>query len=300
MTENKFLAYTGHINIDVVLQVDQINDNVTLPVNEVKETFGGTAGNFAIVASRLGMKFRLYSIVSRASHGDYIKKLVELSVDLGGVKITDESYGPVCYAVNDGERQKYFLAEGPMKYEKYNILDEKYKYLHLGTGNPDLNVRMVENAKYDYLSFDPSQEVFFKYGKSELKYFLEKCNFIMGNGEEIRYMFQTSEVDIEDYPDENHTIVMTAGSKGAYVYGKEKVHILPYGHVAEGGNTLGAGDSFRAGFYYGLKNSLNVVDSVKCGNATSYMVVKSGIENAELSGHEILTMIKKIKTEAIN
>ena len=113
MTVNKFLAYTGHINLDVVLKVDKINDNVTLPVSEVKETFGGTAGNFAIVASKLGMKFRLYSIVSKVSHGNYIKKLNELNIDLSGVKITDESYGPVCYAVNDGEKQKYFLAEGP-------------------------------------------------------------------------------------------------------------------------------------------------------------------------------------------
>ncbi len=299
MTVNKFLAYTGHINLDVVLKVDKINDNVTLPVSEVKESFGGTAGNFAVVASKLGMKFRLYSIVSKVSHGNYIKKLNELNIDLSGVKITDESYGPVCYAVNDGEKQKYFLAEGPMKYEKYNILDEKYEHLHLGTGNPELNVQMIENAMFDSLSFDPSQEVFFKYGKKELGYFLEKCEFIMGNEEEIKFMFKTSEFDLKDYAGKKHTVIMTAGSKGAYVYGDRNTHVYPFDEVVEGGNTLGAGDSFRAGFYYGLKNGLSIVDAVKCGNATSYEIVKNGIENADLVGERILSIAKKLSAEEI-
>jgi 6-phosphofructokinase 1/ribokinase len=294
VTERKFLAYTGHLNIDVILKVDEINNNITLPVDEVTESFGGTAGNFAMIASKLGIPFRLYSIISLKSHKDYMNKLKSLNVDLSGVKSVNDSFGPICYAVNDGKNQKYFLAEGPMKIEPYEILDEKYKFLHLGTGNPELNEQMVEGSKYDFLSFDPSQEVFFKYNKDRLNYFLDKCHLIMGNRDEINFIFNKANVELKSYASMKHKVIMTDGENGTILYSNGIKKISPYQVINEGGNTLGAGDSFRAGFYLGLKNNLSVEDSVKCGNVASFIVVKHGFKNFNIEPDDLLRMAKEI------
>ncbi|MHB1439797.1 MAG: PfkB family carbohydrate kinase [Cuniculiplasma sp.] len=299
MTSNRFLAYTGHLNLDVVLRVNEINDNVTLPVSEVTETFGGTAGNFVTVAQELGLDFRLYSIVSSNSHSGYIDRLRQLNVDLAGVRIVESGYGPVCYAINDGRKQKYFLAEGPMKTDHYTILDEHYSYLHLGTGNPYLNTEMIEKANYSKSVFDPSQEVFFKYSKEDLSYFLENCNYIMGNEDEIDFIFRNANVEINSYVGEKHTVIKTRGSQGADVYAKKHVHVFPFAEINEGGDTLGAGDSFRAGFYLGLRNGMSAEDAVKCGNVVSYDVVKTGVDEFKVSAEDVLSMAKKLKIESI-
>ena len=108
MTESKFLAYAGHINVDVVMSVDKLTDDITNSVSSVEEQFGGTAGNFAIVASKLGYPFRIYSTVSRKSHDSYIHYLKGLKINLDGITIKENGYGPICYAVNDGKKTEIF------------------------------------------------------------------------------------------------------------------------------------------------------------------------------------------------
>ena len=299
MIKDWFLAYSGHLNIDVVLKVDEINDNVTLPVSDVDETFGGTAGNFAMASHRVSLPFRLYSIVSNKSHTSYIEKLRGMNIDLAGVRELDTSFGPVCYAINDGNNQRYFLAEGPMKESRYEILDEKYDILHLGTGNPDLNVDLIENCKYGKLSFDPSQEVFYKYSKNDLNYFLEKCNFIFGNRREISFIFNKSGMDLESYAGQRHKVIMTDGENGSFLYGKNTVRIHSSGKLSQNVNTLGAGDSFRAGFYKGLTLGMNIERSMALGNMVSFNVVSKGLWGEWQSNDDLINEANKLNIEPI-
>lgn len=299
MTVKKFLAYTGHLNLDVVMMVDEINDNITLPVDSVEENFGGTAGNFAITASRIGLDFRLYSIISGRSHKSYINKLHELNIDMTGVKVVEGSFGPVCYAINDGKNQKYFLAEGPMKEEKYDVLDESYKILHLGTGNPELNIQMVHEGNYDKLAFDPSQEVFFKYSSQELNYFLNECDIILGNKSEIEFIFRKADVSLNEYRDSDRVVIMTNGEKGTVLYSDEITNIDIYKKVVNTGNTLGAGDSFRAGFYRGLLEGMDYANAIALGNVVSYNVVNNGLWGDWPSVDSLITQAKDIKIDTI-
>ncbi|WP_175266650.1 PfkB family carbohydrate kinase [Acidiplasma cupricumulans] len=42
-------------------------------------------------------------------------------------------------------------------------------------------------------------------------------------------------------------------------------------------DTVGAGDSFRAGFYFGLYNNFNIEDSVKLGNIVASYAIRKPI-----------------------
>jgi 6-phosphofructokinase 1/ribokinase len=287
------------LNIDVLIYVNRITDDITLPVNKVEEEFGGTAGNFTRVAARLGLPFRLYSIVSRMSHMNYLKYLEDIKVDTSGIIVTGDDYGPVCYAVNDGNDQRYFMAEGPMKKLPYRILDEKYRYMHLGTGNPELNYQLMNESSYDILSFDPSQEIFYKYTGDQIREFLERSDFIFGNEKEISFMVEKSGISIGNMTGHGKTVVMTAGSSGCRVYSGDSTRIPAFGSVMDG-NTLGAGDTFRAGFYLGLYNNLGIEESAACGNAVSYHVVRDGLKNFDIDAGTILEEGKKLSQKAIH
>lgn len=299
MMINKFLAYTGHLNLDVVMMVDEITDNITLPVSSVEENFGGTAGNFTIAASRLDLDFRLYSIVSERSHKSYINKLQELNVDLHGVKVVEGNFGPVCYAINDRKNQKYFLAEGPMNGESYDVLNEKYDILHLGTGNPELNIQLVREGNYDKLAFDPSQEVFFKYSSQELNYFLDECDIIFGNKSEIEFIFKKADVSLNGYRDDDKVVIMTNGGNGTVLYNHKISSIPAYRKLMGTGNTLGAGDAFRAGFYKGLSKRMSYEESIALGNVVSYNVVSNGLWGEWLPVDSLISQAKTIKIETI-
>ncbi len=299
MSNNKFLAYSGHLNLDIVMMVDEINDNITLPVSSVEESYGGTAGNFSMAASRLDLDFRLYSIISEKSHEGYMNKLNELNIDTAGIKKIKGSFGPVCYCVNDGKNQKYFLAEGPMKEEKYEILDETYDILHLGTGNPELNMQLIDDANYAQLAFDPSQEVFFKYSPQQLIYFLDECDIIFGNKSEIEFIFRKADISINEYRDNDKLVVMTNGDAGAILYSDEITNISSFGKIKDAGNTLGAGDSFRAGFYKGLSLGMDYKSSIALANVISYNVVNSGLWGEWGPLDSLITKAKKIKIESI-
>ena len=127
-----FLAYAGHINIDIVLQVDHLTDDITNKVSSVEEQFGGTAGNFSLVASSLEIPFLIYSTVSGRSHGKYLEYMKGRGIDSSGITVTEDSFGPVCYAVNDGLKQKYYMAEGPMANALYK------KKIKFGKINPGI------------------------------------------------------------------------------------------------------------------------------------------------------------------
>ena len=294
-----FLAYAGHINIDIVLQVDHLTDDITNKVSSVEEQFGGTAGNFAMVASSLKFPFLIYSIVSGRSHGKYLEFLKGKGIDSSGITVTEDSFGPVCYAVNDGLKQKYYMAEGPMTNVVYMKNDDHFKYLHLSTGDPSSNLDLSERGNFEKLVFDPSQEVFYKYGKAELDKFLNKADFIMGNENEIQHISKTTGTSMVDIVSTGTVIIETRGHSGTMIYGKKEI-LIPSKVVNGKINTLGAGDSFRAGFYYGLYKKLSLEESVACGNVVAGIAVSSGVRNFHADPDDIVQKAKMLSHDIIS
>ena len=298
MTDSKFLAYAGHINVDVVMSVDQLTDDITNRVSSVDEQFGGTAGNFAIVASKLDYPFRIYSTVSRKSHAAYIQFLKDLGISLEGITINENGFGPICYAVNDGKKQKYYMAEGPMTGIRYNLQDEHYRYLHMSTGDPDTNMDLLDRSIHDRAVFDPSQEIFYKYGKEQIQKFVKKSDIIIGNRDEINFMRDKGEISLEQEISTGKIFIETRGHSGTFLHGK-KESLIPSINATGKVNTLGAGDSFRAGLYFGLFRNMDLEHSIACGNVVAYKAVTDGIMNISLSAESIISRAKMLCDKTI-
>ncbi|MDQ0199103.1 ribokinase [Neobacillus ginsengisoli] len=84
------------------------------------------------------------------------------------------------------------------------------------------------------------------------------------------------------------TVIITMGSKGAFLYnGKEKGELVP-GFKVEAVDTTGAGDAFNGGFAFGLSKGLPVRDAMIFGQAVAALsVTKIGTAPAMPYEHEI-------------
>ena len=290
-----FLAYIGHFNIDIVLRVEKLIDLVSTPVNAVKEQFGGTAGNFSLVASFLDFPFEPVSIISEQSHSVYIKELQKRKINTELIKIVQNSFGPSCYAVTDGSAQKYFMANGPMESEDYCVTDKAYDIIHSSTGIPEKNLSFIESTSHKKVAFDPGQEAGSKYNSSHIRKFIEISDMVISNEHEIGIIQEKSGMNLDDLNSSGIDVVVTRGEKGTTIHrnGKTtKIHGIKMDSIQD---TIGAGDSFRAGFYSGLFHTNDMEFAALCGNIVASRTLRDGVIGFHTGWNEIETKAKGLK-----
>lgn len=295
LRKSEFLAFIGHINIDIVLRVSAIGNLVSTPVSEAVETFGGTAGNFALIGSMLNFPFDIISIVSAKSHTPYIEEMKRRKINTEFIKVVDGNLGPNCYAISDGANQRYFMADGPMGTEDYIHSSKAYEYLHSSTGLPEKNMAFIETTTHNKVVFDPGQEAGSKYNSTAMKKFVDIANVIICNEHEMGIIQSLSGKKVEDMVSSGIDLIMTRGSDGTTLYHnnrKVEVKAIKAEKVVD---TIGAGDSFRAGFYAALYHKYNLDFAVLCGNIVAGLTVQSGILRYNQPWENVEDMAKKLK-----
>ena len=85
-------------------------------------------------------------------------------------------------------------------------------------------------------------------------------------------------------------VAMTMGEKGAMIFRGEKSHLIPTAKVEKLVDATGAGDSFAAGFLYGIDNGLSLQESAAFGNVLAGgVIIQIG---ARLNQEKLLELIK--------
>lgn len=287
----KFLAYLGHINIDIVFNVPKLESSGSVPILEEKQVFGGTLGNFAMVASRLGLDFDPYAAVSSETHMEYLNFLRSREIDLSHVRIFDGERGPFCYIASDRNNQLAFINQGPnrvWKPSKEAGLENGYEYIHFSTGPRDEYRRIAENAKAKIV-FDPSQEIYL-YDDEEIDYFLSRSYIAMCNEQESSRLNPY----IGKYP--GLTVIKTLGKRGVEVTHNGKREVLRAFPAKKIHDTVGAGDAFRAGFYASLYRENTLHESIKYGMLVSSIAISEPLKDFSMSWNQI---VEVMKTESI-
>ncbi len=288
-----FLAYFGHLNIDVVLNVSELPCRGSVSVNSRREIFGGTAGNFAMVASSLGIPFHLHSAVAEASHSSYLEFLRNRGIDMSHIYVGGD-YGPICYSASDGHDQVYYVYQGPMSSAFSSMAageDRDYRYIHYGTGPPD-----------DYLDsassftgikvFDPGQELSYRYSKRQLEKFLDMSQICLMNDLEFEKARKILNMLEEDLIGMVPTFIVTHGISGSTIHNRGRSTDI--GAFVQGSayDTIGAGDAFRAGLYLGLHENMSIEDSAVLGSIVSGVAVLAPMPEFKASRDEVLNLYK--------
>ena len=293
---SSFLAYFGHVNIDVSIRVPKMPRVGSVNATNVTENFGGTAGNFAIVANRLGLDFDLYSAVSPKTHAGYMEYLESRGISTGHIDQVHGSYGPVCYIPSDGDEQIAYIFQGPM--EEWSPAatfkdDMGYRWVHFSTGPPKSYLKIFDHIGGSFVTFDPGQEIHYRYDSETTSKFIKRADMFIGNRAEYDKLMEITGWSDEKIKASMETVIITRGADGVTAYhGNRELSFsaLPAESVHD---TIGAGDSFRAGLYSGLNNGLDLEGSILAGIVVASKAVEKPLTQFEYTFEEIEKLIER-------
>ena len=297
-----FLAFFGHIAIDVTMRVDFLPTHGTVGVNRMEENFGGTAGNFAMVAARLGAPFQLFSAVSSRTHNEYMSFLSSIGVDVSHIAIDNSEHGPIGYAVTTGKDQLYYFYQGPMNTpltDRMENLKMDYDYVHFGTGLPLDFIRISQANKGLRYVFDPGQEITYRYNKENLQPLLDNSSLVMFNEAEEEMAAKILGISKSDLRARCGNLIVTRGSRGVTFYRENET--LEFGtiHVENPYDTIGAGDAFRAGMYFAIHRGMDMADGIVTGSIVAAEAIKKPIKDYSMTVDRLMEIYEEQRERLI-
>jgi sugar/nucleoside kinase (ribokinase family) len=251
-------------------------------------TFGGSAANFATQSTKLGVKTGLISCVGSDLYGQLImKNLNDIGVDTKGVLILDNQPTGLFFLAHSPKEGDAVYAElGANKFLEKHILDEEYlarvRTLHIAGGFPNLIARAISLATTEgmIVSVDPGRAA----ADVDFSKILKNIDLLFVNQSELEGYFgiETKEKQLREmaktFPG---ILIVKMGNKGSiatdgFEYVKSPIFEVP---VID---TLGAGDSFAAGFVTAWTRSENIEQALNFANATaSQTVMHEGSQNGQ-------------------
>lgn len=293
---NNFLAVFGHVAIDVTMKVDFFPTKGSVAINSLKESFGGTAGNLAMIGAKLGLPFHLYSAVSDKSHDKYLKFLKQIGADISHLYVDTEDMGPIGYAASNGVEQIYYFYQGPMGKSlegRISVDPEGYQWVHFGTGLPSDYISISKRCQGSRIVFDPGQEINYRYEKENLGKMLEISHLSIMNESESTLAEEILGIGKGRLHDHCKELIITRGSKGSSYFHDGERQDFPSKKVENPFDTIGAGDAFRAGMYYGLWKGQSMEKAIEIGTAVSAEAIKGAFRDFNTSGDQMLKLISQ-------
>jgi 6-phosphofructokinase 1/ribokinase len=286
--EENFLAFFGHLNIDVVMRVPSLPCRGSVNIQRHEENYGGTAGNFAVIASSLGVPFHLYSAVSQNSHGKFLEFLDSRNIDIEHIYISGD-YGPICYSATDGKDQVYYIYQGPMDepFSKAVLKeDSEYRWIHLGTGPQDDYINVAENIKGKKV-FDPGQEISYRYSRDDIIRMASASSLWILNEHELSVASKILGVPEGQVIGMTPETIVTRGASGSTLYGPNGRTEIKSRKSKVVFDTIGAGDAYRAGFYLGIYRGLDTAHSCAVGSIVSGLAVQKPLREFNYTASDI-------------
>jgi len=299
----KTLAFFGHLNIDVQMSVKRLPQyGESVDVKALSENFAGTAGNFAFIANSLGLSFDLYSAISKNTHSKFIEILKDRNINIDNIKIFNNDMGPICYLPSDGSEQIAYMYQGPIeKWEPSKYFEyDNYEYLHIGTGPVNEYMKIVNKNKKSKVVFDPGQEIWYMYNKENAMEMIDKSYMIIMNNNEFNYLLKITDETRGDLLKRVKYIIVTTGSEGTILYSNNCEKKFKSIHTDKIYDTIGAGDSFRAGLYSGIFNNYSIDDSIIMGNITASYAIRNKIIEFNMKYNELLDKFNEFKNKIYN
>lgn len=288
MAVKNFVGAFGHVVLDHILTVPHLpRPDTSVGILDRQRYFGGTAGNLARAAARLGVRTSLASFVGPDFPGDYRAALRRDGVDLRDLREIRGSSTPEAWVFSDGRgSQMTIIDQGPWNLAgRLPVLTHSVRdvdLVHLGTGRPEYYERIADLAVRlgRPIAFDPAQEITYVYDRRRFRGLFRRATYFFGNEAEVaqakRFMGVTS---VKELLGTAEAVVVTRGAKGSAVYTKEGRFAIPAVRPRRVLEITGAGDAYRAGFYAGLAHGY---DLRRCGilasAVASFVVEEKGTQ----------------------
>jgi sugar/nucleoside kinase (ribokinase family) len=291
----------GRINVDIDMKVDKIpkvNEHVICETGRI--AYGGSAANFATQSARLGVRTMLVSCVGDDEYGQLaVKNIAKTGVDTSCILVLEKHPTGIFFHAHDSKGERIVVAEPGANrflekrvFEEENLLDAQV--IHIAGSFPMLIDRVtgLTTSNGMILSLDPGQA-----GKG-LNYdkILKRTDLLFLNQDELKEYFNinpnesTLRAFAKTFPG---IVVLKMGEKGAiatdgFEYCTSEVFEVP---VVD---TLGAGDSFAAGFVTAWMRSERIEQALNVANAVAALTItKTGAQNGQPTLDEAARLLRQ-------
>lgn len=277
-------------------QVHQLN--LSLIVDNLKTSFGGTAGNIAYNISLLKEKPIIFGVVG-FDFSDYRNHLEKRGINFSYVKELKDSPTATAHIItdkNDNQISAFYPCKPLKGYVKKAVAAAcRENNIALAIIAPDDKNRMLEFAaeyrarKIPFI-FDPGQAIQ-AFSSAELKEAIRGAHILVGNDYEINYISKALKLNINDLKKQIEILIITKGSQGSEIYqGLNKI-VVKTAKPKKIVDPTGAGDAYRAGLIKGLIKGYNLMTCGQlAGTVAAYTVEKYGTQTHDFT---IKNLIKR-------
>jgi len=287
------LAVAGHLVTDRIISVDKLPEQDTsVAVNGITDSFGGTAGNLSIMTAQLGLKTEILSFVGDEFPENYTKELNKHGIGTEGIIEINGEKTPSSIIISDRDgKQAGLFYQGAMKgMRKREVPDimldaaSGADMLHIGTGHPDFYARLIDSIKERkpdiLIGFEPGQEIHYMYDENSLWEMLKRADIYFTNENEWKKTAELLKIGAEtEILTLTGTYVKTLGEKGSMIYTSGEVIHVPAVAPERIEDTIGCGDAYKGGFYAALERKMELADAGRAGAAAaSYILERKGTQ----------------------
>ncbi len=263
--------------------------NVCFMINELKENFGGTAGNIAYALSQLGESPTILATAGR-DFESYKEWFGNNKISTDTIKIIEEELTAGAYITTDlSDNQITAFNPGAMKFDagydfESTAHDNTVAIVSPGNLDDMFNFSKIYKQKnIDYI-FDPGQSLP-AWTSERLIEMIDGSKVFICNDYELQLSQEKTSMTIEDILEKTEILVQTKSEHGSVVILKEHDHIkeieVPAASVDSVKDPTGAGDAYRAGLMKGFfLSDSDIVHAARMGSVTAaYCVEVYGPQN---------------------
>jgi adenosine kinase len=253
--------------------------NISFTVNDMRENFGGTAGNIAYALSMLGERPVLLATIGH-DYGRYFEWLTKHDIATDTIKIIEDQFTATAYITTDlADNQITGFNPGAMKYRSsFDFTRAKADdcIMIIAPGNLDDMKHYSQDCKQrniDYI-FDPGQSLPM-WNEEDLIRCIEGSHILISNDYELELIMEKVNKDRKALLQLTDNIITTLGEGGSRVCTPECETIIPAVIPNEVVDPTGAGDAYRSGLIKGMVLGKSIEQCAMMGSVTASFAIES-------------------------
>lgn len=278
--------------------------NASFLVEDMRKSFGGTAGNIAYSLSLLGIRTAILGIAGE-DFETYKEFLEKNEIDTSYIKLVNNLYTSTAFGITDSRDNQIwgFYAGADKMTDHLSVFDVngKIDFGVIAPNNPRAMVKFAREytqANIPYL-FDPGMQLPWLTG-ADLRTAFKGAKIIISNDYEMSLVEKKLETPLDNYAREGKIIITTLGPAGSRIVSEGKTINILAARVKSATDPAGAGDAYRSGFLAGFLRGFSLRVCGQMGSIVSaYTVEKFGTTTHQFTIDQFVRRYKENYTEEI-